>query len=306
MGSLTVALIIGVAWRGVLGFPKTYTAGVQFSAKKLLRYGIILTGVRLNFGLIASSGIQVLLLDMLLIAFGISFIPWLGRKFGLSNGLALLLGVGQSICGASAVAAITPLTPDVDEDDVSLAVAICGGLGTIGVLFFVLASNFWGLQGHIYGLISGSTLHEIAQVVAAGPAGGAGAADLGLVVKLTRVMLLAPVAILLTVIFTMRAEHKNENSEHRPFNWKKIPIPWFVFGFLAVGALNSTGWLSKDMSNLILQVSIFLMVMAMAAMGLMVDLVVIRTKGLKTLGVATLSFAIFIGVSTLLVTVLGM
>ncbi len=305
LGSLTIALLIGITWRTVAGLPQTYRAGVQFSAKKLLRYGIILTGVRLNFGLVASSGLQVLVLDTLLITFGILFIPWLARKFGLPSGLALLLGVGQSICGASAVGAAASLTPDATEDDVSLAVAICGLVGTLGVLIYVFSVQIFGLPARFYGLISGSTLHEIAQVVAAGPAGGSGAADLAMVVKLTRVMLLAPVAVLLALSFAWKAQRGKGQTRSNSFDWKKIPVPWFVFGFLAVGALNSTGWLAKDLTNVVLQISIFLMVMAMGAMGLNVDLEVIRKTGLKTLGVSILAFTIFAGVSLLLILGLG-
>ncbi|HEX2909456.1 MAG TPA: putative sulfate exporter family transporter [Chloroflexia bacterium] len=297
MGSLTVALLLGIGWRSGLGLERAYAGGVQFSAKKLLRYGIILTGVRLNFGLVASSGLQVLLLDLLMITFGLCCIPWLGRKLGLSKGLALLLGVGQSICGASAVGAIAPLSPDVNEDDVSLAVAICGLIGTVGVLFYVFAGQLFHMQANFYGLTSGSTLHEIAQVVAAGPAGGQNAADLAMVVKLTRVMLLAPVALLLAFLFTMKAEKKAEKAAGaKRLGWKQVPIPWFVFGFLAVGVINSLGWLSKDLSNLILQASVFLMVMAMAGMGLQVDLAVVRRMGLKALGVGLLAFALFVTV----------
>jgi len=245
---------------------------------------------------------------LLLIAFGISFIPWLAHRLQLSQGLGLMLAVGQSICGASAVGAIVPLVPGAKEEEVSLAVAICGLLGTLGVLLYGLASAFLGLQGPFYGLLSGSTLHEIAQVVAAGPAGGPGAADLAMVVKLTRVMLLAPVAIGLAFIFTWRASQKagSTGQAQKAFNWKKLPVPWFVFGFLLVGAITSLGWLSKDVAALVLQLSIFLMVMAMAAMGLMVDLQVIRKTGLKAMGVASLGFICFTALSLLLVLTLGL
>ena len=201
--------------------------------------------------------------------------------------------------------AVASLTPDVTEDDVSLAVAICGLVGTLGVLIFVFSVQIFGLPARFYGLISGSTLHEIAQVVAAGPAGGSGAADLAMVVKLTRVMLLAPVALLVALSFTWKAQRGKDQPGSSSFDWKKIPVPWFVFGFVTVGALNSTGWLAKDLTNIILQISIFLMVMAMGAMGLNVDLAVIRKTGLKTLGVAVLAFAIFGGVSLLLILGLG-
>lgn len=303
MGSLTVALLLGLAWRAVFGLPKTYTGGVRFAAQKLLRWGIILTGVRLNFALVASSGLKVLALDVLLIAFGIFAMPWLARKLGLKKNLAFLIGVGQSICGASAVGAMAALVPDGEEDDTSLAVAICGLVGTIGVLLFTFGAHFIGLHGTFYGLLAGSTLHEIAQVVAAGPAGGAGATDVAMVTKLTRVMLLAPVAMGVALVVSLR-KGKQDRSGERHFNWKKVPMPWFVFGFLAVSAANSLGLFPQNVSGILLQASVFLMVVAMAAMGLMVDLQVIRQTGLKALSVSLLIFVLFVTLSSCLVAVL--
>jgi len=305
MGSLTVALLLGLIWRTTIGLPKVYTGGVRFSAQKLLRYGIILTGVRLNFALIAASGIRVLLIDVILIAFGVGVVPILLRKMGLSRQLAFLIGVGQSICGASAVGAMAALFPDTDEDDVSLAVAICGLVGTVGVLLFTFSTHIFALSSNWYGLLTGSTLHEIAQVVAAGAAGGSKAADLATVVKLTRVMLLAPVALLVGFIVMMRAEKQSEQKEQHHFDWKKLPVPWFVLGFLIVGGLNSLGLFPKNIANVILQLSVFFLVVAMAAMGLMVDLNVIRKTGLRALSAALLVFVLFVGVSTLLIAITG-
>jgi uncharacterized integral membrane protein (TIGR00698 family) len=306
LGSLTIAMLLGIAWRTLLGLPVAYRGGVQYSARKLLRYGIILTGVRLNFSLIGDSGLQVLLLDLAMITFGLLFIPWVAVKMGVNRGLALLIGVGQSICGASAVGAIAPLSKDVDEDDISLAVAICGLLGTIGVLFYSLSAVLFGWQGTFYGLLSGSTLHEIAQVVAAGPSGGALAIDLAMVVKLTRVMLLAPVALILALVLAGKSRNGAAEGGKPAVSLKNLPIPWFVLGFVLVGALNSTGWLPKDLTNLVLQISIFLMVMAMSAMGLMVDLAVIRQRGLRALGAAALAFAAFVGLSFSLIQIFNL
>jgi uncharacterized integral membrane protein (TIGR00698 family) len=302
MGGLTVALLLGLALRSMLKLPISYVGGVKFSAQKLLRIGIILTGVRLNFTLIASSGVNVLILDITLVTFGLLVGPWIATKLGLSKRLALLLSVGQSICGASAVGAIAALFPGGDENDTSLAIALCGLVGTVGVLLFTFGARLLMLPGGFYGLLVGSTLHEIAQVVAAGPAGGAHAADLAMVVKLTRVMLLAPVALLFSFVLTMRRKQQGQSS----FDWKRIPLPWFVFGFLAVGVANSLGLFPKEIANLLLQASVFLLVVAMAAMGLMVDLSAIRQRGIRALGVALLLFvAVVIVSSVLLITVLG-
>jgi uncharacterized integral membrane protein (TIGR00698 family) len=145
-------------------------------------------------------------------------------------------------------------------------------------------------------------LHEIAQVVAAGPAAGAHAADLAMVTKLTRVLLLAPVTLLLSFVLTMRRRQQGQFS----FDWKRVPIPWFVFGFLAVGAANSFGLFPKEITNLLLQGSVFALVIAIAAMGLMIDLSVIRQRGSRVLGVSMLLFVATVTVSSvLLLTVLG-
>jgi Predicted membrane protein len=307
MGSLTVALLIGLLWRNVAGLPTSYADGVKFSAQKLLRYGIILTGVRLNFTLIASSGLKVLVLDAILIAFGVTVVPWLARKMGLSSRLAFLMGVGQSICGASAVGAMEAILPAGDDnDDGPLAVAICGVVGTLGVLFYTFGMQLFHWTPTVYGLLTGSTLHEIAQVLAAAPVGGKTAADLAMVVKLTRVVFLAPVAFIVAFVVSYREGKRSsaQGGEVR-FNWKKVPVPWFVFGFLLVGVLNSIGLFSQPVANFILQVSTFLMVAAMAGMGLNVDIAVIRKTGLRAMCVSIGVLALFIALSSILLVVLG-
>ncbi|EFH81828.1 YeiH family protein [Ktedonobacter racemifer] len=299
MGSLTVALLLGLLWRGTIGLPRAYTSGVRFSSQKLLRYGIILTGVRLNFGLLISGGVRILILDLVMILVGVGVLPWLAHRLGLSKRLAFLICVGQSICGASAVGALAAVMPDVDEDDASLAVAICGLIGTVGVLLYAFGGHLIGLTSTQYGLLAGSTLHEIAQVVAAGPAGGPGAADIAMLTKLTRVVLLAPVAVVATFLFSWRASRQAGVSNS--LNLKKIPLPWFVLGFLLVGVINSLGFFSKDIAALLVQASTFLMVAAMAAMGLMVDFAVLRRRGLRALGVSLLLLAIFIVLSSAII-----
>jgi len=134
---------------------------------------------------------------------------------------------------------IGTLLPYGEDDDVSLAVAICGLVGTGGMLFFTFGSQLLSLPSGFYGLLVGSTLHEIAQVVAAGAAGGTATGDLAMVVKLTRVLLLAPVSLIVILVLRVRGGHQTEHSDYHRFDWKKIPLPWFIFGFLAMGTANS-------------------------------------------------------------------
>jgi uncharacterized integral membrane protein (TIGR00698 family) len=305
VGALTIAMTLGIAARAAFGLPSQLAGGVQFSAKKLLRVAIVLIGVRLNFGLIFASGVQILLLDLLLILGGLAFIPWLGRKFGLPAPLAFLIAVGQSICGASAVSAAGSMRPDAKDDDMTLAIGLCGVVGTIGVIGFVLAFNTLGLSPNFYALLTGSTLHEIGQVAAAAPAAGTSAADYALIVKLTRVVLLAPVLIGLAFLMAAQMQKTDDGAKSR-FSLKNVPIPYFVFGFLAVGALNSVGLFPKEVAGLILNAATLLFVMAMAGMGLMVDLRCIRKYGLPALGASLVAFGLFTAASVALVFLFGM
>src|SRR5712692_2234397 len=173
MGPLTVALMVGIAVRSSVGLPAWALTGTRFSARTILRLGIVLMGARLNFALVAKVGPKVLALDALVI-----------------------LVVGTSVCGASAVVAAGSVTR-AQDDEITLAVALCGVLGTAGVFFYVLAGPFFLLTGAQLAILSGSTLHEVAQVMAAASSWGAASGDLATLVKLTRVVLLAPTLLVL-------------------------------------------------------------------------------------------------------------
>lgn len=185
MGPLTVALIIGIAARALVGMPQRLVEGTRVSARSILRAGIVLMGARLDFGLVAKIGPRVLLLDLAIIGAGIAGIAWIARRFGVPRQLATLLAVGTSVCGASAVVAAGSVTKS-KEDDVTLAVALCGVLGSAGVLFYVLAGPLLALSATQLAVLSGSTLHEVAQVMAAAFTWGPASGDLGTLVKLTR------------------------------------------------------------------------------------------------------------------------
>jgi uncharacterized integral membrane protein (TIGR00698 family) len=280
MGPLTMALILGIGWRATSGLPERAGPGTSISGKKLLRLGIVLMGVRLNFALIAQAGPKVVALDLAIIVFGIVGIYWLTQKFGVSKKLGMLLAVGTSICGASAVAAAAPVTK-ADEDDVGLAVAMCGILGTAGVLIYVLAAPVLALTTAQLAVLSGSTLHEVAQVMAASFSWGEAAGDMGTLVKLTRVVFLAPTLIVLGIL---------QGGGKMTFSLKEPPIPWFVIGFLAMGAVNTFGVFSPAIASLLTQASVFLMTMAMGAMGLHTDLGMIRRTGMRALAAGFVGF----------------
>src|SRR5215471_1748902 len=184
IGPLTVALTLGIAVRSGFGLPAWASSGTRFSARTILRLGIVLMGARLDFALVAGVGPKILLLDAVVILVGIVGIAWVGRRFGVPSRLATLLAVGTSVCGASAVVAAGSVTR-AEDDEITLAVALCGVLGTSGVFFFVLAAPFSSLTTSQLAILSGSTLHEVAQVMAAASSWGTASGDLATVVKLT-------------------------------------------------------------------------------------------------------------------------
>jgi len=297
MGPLTVALMVGIAVRSSLGLPGWAAIGTRFSARTILRLGIVLLGARLNFPLVARVGPKVLALDALVILVGIVGIAWLGRRFGVPPKLATLLAVGTSVCGASAVVAAGSVTR-AQDDEITLAVALCGVLGTAGVFFYVLTAPFAQLSSAQLAILSGSTLHEVAQVIAAASNWGTASGDLATLVKLTRVVLLAPTLLVLTWAVGRAAGSIR-------YSWKHPPIPWFVVGFLLVGAAGSTRYLSAALKAALSTGSVFLMVIAMAAMGLNTDWRMIRRAGPKVLYAGIAGFGALAAMSFMLIRAMG-
>jgi len=304
LGPLSVALLLGIAWRATLSVARHHRAGVRFSARTLLRWGVILMGVRLNFALVAHAGPRIVALDALIVVAGLLGITLLGKRAGLSPGLRTAVAFGSSICGASAVGAIVPLA-GATEEEASIAVGICGVLGTIGVVLYTVGAPLLRLTRTQYGVLTGSTLHEVAQVIAAAFAQGAQSGDLGTVVKLTRVLLLAPAALALTMIITVRDGQARQGAGGLGAGLRQVPVPYFVFGFIGVATLTTVGLIPAAVASLMLQASAFLFLMAMAAMGLQVDLGSVRRTGLPALAVAAVGWVGLAVLSRVLITLFG-
>lgn len=298
MGPLTLALVLGIALRAGAGDMRWSDAGSKFCARPVLRLGVFLMGARLDFALVAKVGPRILLLDFLLICAGLLGIAWLARAFRVPAKLATLLAVGTSICGASAVVAAGSVMR-AEEEDVTLAVALCGLVGTLGVLFYVVAGPHLPLNVTQLAVLSGSTLHEVAQVIAAAFTWGPQSGDLGTLVKLTRVVLLAPALLALGLVA------REPGGAGPRYSVKDPPVPWFVIGFLALGIAVSLGVLSQPVKDLVSHTSIFLMTAAMAAMGLHTPLAMLRKAGLRVFYAGLMAFACMAALSFVLIHALG-
>lgn len=287
LGALGLALLLGLAVRGLFRLPPGVQPGAGYAARTLLRLGVVLLGVRLNFVLFAQAGGRVLLLDLVVIAAGLLSITWLARRRGLPRGLGLAVAVGSSICGASAIAAAAPVI-GADEDEVSVAVAVCSLLGTVGVVGYSLLALPLGLDAQRYGLMTGSSLHEIAQVLAAGAAQGGHALDFAMLTKLTRVALLAPVLLLLGGLLRRKQAGAGAQVARPPL------LPAFLVGFLIVGVVSSTGLLPKPLTDGMQTASLLFTAASMAGIGLGVDFAVLRRLGGPALVVGGLGFGLLL------------
>ncbi|MDA8212425.1 MAG: putative sulfate exporter family transporter [Clostridia bacterium] len=273
-GPLIIAIIVGVTWRALMGIPAHASAGIRLASKKLLQLGIILMGVRLNLNDIFTAGPQIILLDISVIVLAIGIIYYLGRIYRVEKKLALLTAVGTGICGAAAIAAVAP-TIKSDEDETVVSVATVAILGTFWSIIYILLQPYLGLSLKEYGIFAGATLHEVAHVVAASQPFGSAAADMAILTKLGRVAMIVPVTLVTSFWFNLRIKDKGKSRIN------DIAIPWFIFGFIAMSCLNTAGLIDRNLASLMLQASAIILTVAMAGMGLSVNLKMFKRMGQK-------------------------
>lgn len=290
---MILSILIGMAVHNIIGTPSAAKAGVTFALRKILRIGVILLGLQLTAWQIASVGIMGFLIIAVTLIATFAFTIWLGRMIGVDRKLAELIAAGTSICGASAVLATNTVTAARDED-VAYAVASVTIFGSIAMLLYPLTPALLGLSAHDFGLWTGASIHEVAQVVAAAFQHGQEAGEFGTIAKLSRVILLAPVVITLGLLMARRARTSSES-----FPDQTTPVPWFVFGFLAMVALNSAVAIPEEVKVVSPLVTTFLLSIALAAMGLETDLSKLRKKGIRPF-ILGLAASLFIAVISLI------
>jgi uncharacterized integral membrane protein (TIGR00698 family) len=252
----------------------------------VLRIAIVLLGFRITYQQIYHVGPAGFIADAVMLTTTFLLAVWLGKKiFKLDSDTSILVGSGSSICGASAVLATEGVLAS-ESYKAALAVATVTIFGTISMFVYPIlykAGYFPGLDDKLFGIYVGSTVHEVAQVVAAGFSVSPLAGEDATIVKLTRVMMLAPLLIILSFYLAKK-------SDSGKMDLKSIPIPWFVFVFIGVSGLNSLDMLSTGIVNAINEFDTFLLALAMAALGIETNMNKIKNAGLKPIYLATLLF----------------
>lgn len=281
LSPMILSILIGIACRNLTGAPVRTRAGVSFSLRRILRVVIILLGLQLTAQQVAAVGaLGVGVIAATLVA-TFMFATWLGRLIGVDSKLTQLIAAGTSICGASAVIATNTVTQAHDED-VAYAVACVTVFGSIAMFTYPLLPGLLHLDPHAFGLWSGASIHEIAQVVAAAFQDGRQAGEFATIAKLSRVMMLAPTVIALGLL-SARAAGARGNRAHtrsRPATARPA-LPWFVLGFIALVGVNSLVRIPAQARSIIVAITTLLLSMALAAMGLETDIAKLRAKGLR-------------------------
>jgi uncharacterized integral membrane protein (TIGR00698 family) len=310
--ALVLAILLGTAIRTAWTPSTRWLPGISFSAKTLLEVAVLLLGASVSTRIIMAVGPALLAGIVLVVMAAITISYGIGRTLGLRQRLALLVACGNSICGNSAIAAVAPVI-GADSADVASSVAFTAVLGVIIVLALPLIIPLVGLTGTQYGVLAGLTVYAVPQVLAATAPIGVIAVQIGTLVKLVRVLMLGPVVLILSLLANRLREDAEEPAPglimgKRPAHGRPPLhqlVPWFVVGFLGLAALRSAGLLPHEALAPAATAASLLTIVAMAALGLGVNIRVVASAGARVTGAVTISLLLLCAISLGLIRALG-
>ena len=291
VSALLLVILLGMALNSFLPIPATALPGVRMAQRPILRWAVAGLGFRLSLPELWKIGAPALVVVTVSTLAALLAGWWLARRLGVGEKLGLLLGVGGAICGASAVVAADSVVQG-ERRDSALALGVITLLGTIGIILYPMLHHALGMSDFVYGVWDGASLHEMAQVVAAGFGVSDEAARVATVVKLARICLLAPVVLYLG--WSLR--HRHREAGHA----KVSPVPWFLVLFVIFALVNSTGILPPAALEWIRRADLWLLCAAMAGVGLQTGFRDLSSAGLKPIMAGTLQWGFLATVSYVL------
>lgn len=279
IGASVIALFIGMGINALYKPGGMVAKGLRFTSKKVLKLAIILLGASLSMGAILTVGRLSLtvMLFTLLTCFGGGYL--VGRALGLNWKLSNLISAGTGICGGSAIAAIAPVI-DARDEDIAYAMSATFLFDMVMILVFPFLGQWLHMSDMAYGLWAGTAVNDTSSVVAAGYAYSEAAGDFATMVKLTRTLSIIPTVLIFSFINVREKRRLNVSGEGARVNVLSL-FPWFIAGFLGLAVLNSAGVIPQAVSSAMKDLSKFLMVAALAAIGLNTDFREMRKSGMK-------------------------
>ncbi len=300
--AIVVAILIGMCVRSAHPLSEALEPGIAFGAKPLLELAIVLLGATVDLPLLLRAGSALAVGIVLLVLVGLAAGYGIGRAFGLPHRLAVLVAAGNAICGNSAIAAIAPVI-GAEREHVASAIAFTAILGVAVVLGLPHLMGPLGFTEYQYGVLAGLTVYAVPQVLAAAFPVGTLAGQVGTLVKLVRVLMLGPVVIFFT-ISNRAAQRPGARTGRNAFTVARA-LPWFIVGFLLLAAQRSAGVIPVGVASLLKNIAGWLTILAMAALGLGVDLRALRKIGARVMLTATVSLVLLIAMSVGLIRLLA-
>ncbi len=296
IGAVAIAIIFGAIINNTFSISKKFTPGITFSEKTLLAIAISLLGIHLDFNVLYELGFTTIFIIVFTLIATLVFTKILAKRLKFENNFALILGIGNGVCGSAAIGATKDIVK-LNEEKSALAIAIVNLLGTIGLFILPLIGLLLGFSDVEIGLLLGNTLQSVGHAVAAGFGVNETVGQSSTIVKMGRILLLTP--IIFWLIYTVS---KKDNVEQE--STKKIQVPIFVIGFVFSSIVASSQILSQEIVDIIAFVCKVTLVIAMSAIGLKISFKTIKEKGFDALVLAGFIFKFQIILSMLLIAIL--
>ena len=296
LSSLTLAILIGMVLGNTVypNLAERLSVGVAFAKGQILRLAIMFYGFKLTLTQVSSVGLSAVMSDALVLTSTFLLTYWIGTRWlKIDKQTTLLIGSGASICGAAAVIAAEPVIK-AEAHKVTIAVATVVVFGTVAMLLYPFLYHLGWLQPWLnaqqYGIYTGSTIHEVAQVVVAGNAVSPEVGDTAVVTKMIRVMMLAPFLLILSFALT---KGSSDNGKKPSFmnRVQQVKVPWFAFIFIAIVLLHTWVPMTASFERSMVMLDDVLLTMAMFALGLTTHLGAIKQAGVKPLILGAIMFA---------------
>lgn len=278
IGASVIALFIGMGINALHKPSRLFSTGLKFTSKKILKFAIILLGASLSIGTIMNVGrfSLTVMCFTLLTCFGGGY--FIGKALGLNWKLSNLISAGTGICGGSAIAAIAPVI-EAKDTDIAYAMSATFLFDMAMIVLFPIMGRALGLSDMAYGLWSGTAVNDTSSVVAAGYAFSEAAGDFATMVKLTRTLAIIPTVIIFSLIQSNLQRKSSEGNASGTAVSIRTLFPWFILGFLALALFNSLGLIPAAASTSMKTASKFLMVSALAAIGMNTSFQEMRRSG---------------------------
>lgn len=303
VGAPVIGIVLGTLITLTLGERKGLLAGIGLAKGFVLQLAVVILGTQLSLGEVVHVGLGSLpvMLGTLVVCLAAAFV--LGRWMGIEPDLRTLVGVGTAICGASAIAAVSPVIR-ATSDKIAYAISTIFLFNVAAVLAFPPLGHALGLPQHAFGLFAGTAVNDMSSVVATASTYGTGAANYAVVVKLTRTLMIIPICIGLAVIAQRRSNAAARGGTARNVVVRRVSplrlVPWFLVGFLLAAGGNSAGLVPAGSHAALSHVSLFLITTALAAIGLSTNVGALRRAGVRPLLLGALLWIVVTVTSLLL------